>query len=166
MYILGVDPGVGGALALFDPGTQELIIHDMPTVAAARGVSGAARDIDGYQLGNLMDTLSRQISRAYVEQVGGIGKQSAAKSFQFGLNTGVLHGVLYANLVPMQLVLPQRWKAHFNLKRGQAMSDSAYKSLSRAKASALLPQYSGLWALAKHDGRAEAALIAVYGSTL
>jgi len=162
-YIMGIDPGISGAIALYDPQTRELIVHDIPTVAASRG-AGGAKDIDGYALGMLIDSLKPHINRCIIEKVGGIGKQSAAKSFQFGLNTGVIHGIIYSNLIPLSFVTPQVWKAYFNLKRKPAMSDSAYKSLSRSKASALLSQHAHYWAMAKHDGRAEAALIALYGA--
>jgi hypothetical protein len=39
----------------------------------------------------------------------------------------------------------------------------AEKDGARARASQLLPQHAGHWPLKKHDGRAEAALIALYG---
>ena len=161
--ILGVDPGISGALALYDMRTHSVTTYDIPTVASQR-LKGQAKDIDGYALGMLIDTLKPLIKKCLIEQVGGIGKQSASKSFQFGLNTGIVHGMIYSNLIPIEFVTPQRWKAHFNLRRAPTMSDSAFKSMSRAKASALMPQHASHWALAKHDGRAEAALIALYGA--
>ena len=35
--IVGIDPGFSGAIALLDPVTRKLVIHDMPTL---KGVNG------------------------------------------------------------------------------------------------------------------------------
>lgn len=161
--ILGIDPGISGAIVLHDATTGETQFYDMPTVSNHRGAGGRS-DVDGYALGMLVDSLKSQIKHAFIEQVGGIGKQSAANSFQFGLNTGIVHGILFANLVPITLVTPQKWKQFFNLKRGKDQTNAQFKSMSRAKASSIMPAYANQWALAKHDGRAEALLIALYGA--
>ena len=160
-YVMGIDPGINGAIALYNPLTKDLIVHDIPTIQALR--SSAAKDIDGYALAILIDSLKPKVSTCFIEKVGGVGKQSASRSFQFGLNTGIIHGIVYANLIPVAFVSPQKWKAHFGLKRPADASDSVFKTLSRGKASSLLPQHAHLWALAKHDGKAEATLIALYG---
>ena len=54
------------------------------------------------------------------------------------------------------VVHPQRWKRELGVPAG--------KDGARARASQLLPQAAGQWPLKKHDGRAEAALISVFGS--
>ena len=54
------------------------------------------------------------------------------------------------------LVPPQVWKRRFNL--------TSDKDASRARASELLPAHAHLWPLKEHDGRAEAALLALYGA--
>ena len=50
---------------------------------------------------------------------------------------------------------PQRWKKALSLGQG--------KDAARARASQLLPAHAHYWQRVKDDGRAEAALIAVYG---
>jgi hypothetical protein len=55
----------------------------------------------------------------------------------------------------MTLVPPRRWKS--------ALQVPASKDAARFRASQLLPQAAHLWPLKKHDGRAEAALLAVFG---
>jgi crossover junction endodeoxyribonuclease RuvC len=57
--------------------------------------------------------------------------------------------------VPMSFVAPATWK--------RALQVPAAKDGARARASQLLPAAAGHWPLVKHDGRAEAALIALYG---
>ena len=62
--------------------------------------------------------------------------------------------------MPMRLVTPQTWKKVYGLKGGKENKD-----MSRQKASQLFPTYANLWARKKDDGRAEAVLLAHYGST-
>jgi crossover junction endodeoxyribonuclease RuvC len=52
-------------------------------------------------------------------------------------------------------VAPAIWKKHFGL--------STDKDASRALAGQTFPDQADLWKLKKQDGRAEAALIALYG---
>jgi hypothetical protein len=47
-----------------------------------------------------------------------------------------------------------------------ALRVPAEKDGARARASQLIPAGASWWPLVKHDGRAEAALIALYGSRL
>jgi hypothetical protein len=70
--------------------------------------------------------------------------------------TGWLAGVLASRSVPLTLVPPVRWK--------RALGVSKDKDGCRARASQLLPKAAHQWPLRKHDGRAEAALIALYGA--
>jgi crossover junction endodeoxyribonuclease RuvC len=53
------------------------------------------------------------------------------------------------------MVRPNIWK--------KAIGCPKDKDMARMLASRLLPQHSDNWPLKKHDGRAEAALIALYG---
>ena len=67
-------------------------------------------------------------------------------------------GVLAALAIPCTLVTPGVWKRHHGLIGGD-------KSESRAKAIALWPGHADLFKRRKDDGRAEAALVAVYGAS-
>lgn len=160
---LGIDPGLNGAFCLLDPDTGSIEMYDMPTVNSARR-EGRGVDVDLYAVGLLIASLKPRITKAWCERVGGIANQGASASFQFGMNTGVIHGVLAAHLVPLALVSPQVWKFAFGLKKPVGTNAKIYKAMSRSTASALAPQHAHYWALAKHDGRAEAFLIATYGS--
>lgn len=55
-------------------------------------------------------------------------------------------------------VAPTVWKRHFDLLKQD-------KASSRAKAAAVFPAYEQLFARAKDDGLAEAALMAMWGVT-
>ena len=57
--------------------------------------------------------------------------------------------------LPVKFVQPASWKKHFGLNRD--------KGLSRSLATQRFPEYAKLFARAKDDGRAEAALLALFG---
>jgi crossover junction endodeoxyribonuclease RuvC len=161
--ILGIDPGIGGALALYDSESRGLELYRMPVTKSTRGGSTKS-EIDGYQLGMLIDSLKHRINRAVVEQVS--GRPGQAGQFQFGLNCGVVHGVIYSNLIPMQLVASNKWKAAVGLRRLVTQTKADMKSDARRLATMKFPQHAKEFLRVKDDGVAEAALIALYGSTL
>lgn len=151
--ILGVDPGLNGALALLDVVAGTLAVHDMPTIAAG---TNSKRVVDEAALARLVDLHAKDIKHAYVERVSAMPGQGVTSMFSFGTSYGIVRGVIAANFIPVTLVQPQRWKS--------TLSVPAAKAGARARASQLLPAFAGLWPLVKHDGRAEAALIAYYGA--
>lgn len=77
--------------------------------------------------------------------------------FSFGKSYGAVLGALAALEIPVTHVTPQRWKKALSVRPG--------KDAARLRASELLPEHSNTWKLKKHDGRAEAAMIAYYGAT-
>lgn len=149
--ILGIDPGLSGALAF--KGENTLVAIDMPTVSIQRNGKNK-REIDLAGLVSDIDALG-PVEHAYVEQVGAMPGQGVSSVFSFGKSYGSILGILAAKRIPYTLVSPVRWK--------KALQVPAGKDAARHRASQLLPQYAELWPLVKHDGRAEAALIAVYG---
>lgn len=154
--ILGIDPGLSGALALWNGTT--LSVFDVPTIA--RKVNGKTKQqVDAYQLGNWLDIHRVSIRFAIIEQVNAMPAQGVTSSFNFGYTAGVIQGAVAANQIPMRLVVPSVWKRAFGLI-GQD------KDASRAAASRLAPKHAEHWPLKKHDGRAEAFLLAFYGAMI
>lgn len=148
---LGIDPGLSGAIAVYNPDTGDLDVWDMP-VHEIKG----KKQIDLYQLGVLIDSVKHKIKMAVIEAVHSMPAQGVASSFNFGFAAGAAQGVVAANLIPMTLVPPAVWK--------RAMGLSADKDVSRQRASQLLPKHSNQWPLKKNDGKAESALLAYYGA--
>lgn len=143
MIVLGIDPGVSGALVFNDAGT--LTVHDMPTVEV-RG----KRVIDASAL-ILKLRLVRQPSMVVLEHVQGVQGSGATSAFSFGRGFGVIEGVVAALGYPMTLVRPQTWT--------KALGVSRDKGQHRLAASRLWPHHAEYFARVKDDGRADAALL-------
>ncbi len=145
-YILGIDPGLSGALGFY--------WSARPDQAAAEDMPVAGGEIDPV-------TLARRIAQrrpvvAVVECVSARPRQGVASTFKFGTAYGAVRGVLGALQVPVHLVTPGLWKRHYRLR-----SD---KEDARALALRLFPATAACFHRRKDHGRAEAALIARYGA--
>lgn len=152
--ILAVDPGLSGALARYDG--QHLSVIDMPTYVRPAGKRQIDRRfIDEAELVRLVQVCGMEADWLIVEQVGGIPNQSASSAFTFGRGVGVIIGAAIGIGLKREEVHPATWKS--------ALKVPADKRAARARASELLPAYSGLWTRQKNDGRAEASLIALWG---
>lgn len=147
--ILGIDPGLCGALAIYDV-DGSLDVVDMPTLQLKKRV------VDEYALARIIDDWSTRVREVWLEQVGVRPGEGAVGAFSFGRGYGVLRGICAACFLPIVDVTPATWKG--------ALRVSSDKDAARARASALFPRHSQLWPLKRDHGRAEAALIALYGS--
>ena len=150
--IIGIDPGVAGAIALVR-GTG-IVMHDMPTVEV-RGkrlvdVHGLARIISGLGASGLTG------SHAVLEHVQGVQQSGATSAFSFGRSFGVVEGVLAGLGVPMTLVRPQAWTRDLAVSRD--------KGEHRRAAMRLWPAHAELFSRVKDDGRADAALLCYWWS--
>lgn len=143
--IIGIDPGLSGAIAVLDEQGVLREAFDMP-VFKIKGKS----QMDVYALGRLLAAVPKP-NRAVIEQVGAMPGQGVTSMFNFGFSTGTVHGVLGAFQIPLTLVTPQRWKGYFRL--------GSDKDQSRQAAGRLWPT-AAFFGRVKDAGRAEAALIA------
>ena len=152
-YILGIDPGLGGAMAIYS--TKSFIcVHDIP-----RSIDSG---IDAVALAALVDRLNRAYPRitAVVERVSSMPRQAGA--FAFGLSTGIIHGCLASAGIPFELVSPSVWKAKMGLTKFPDETYAENKTRARALATQLFPALAPQFKRVKDDGRAEALLLAVY----
>ena len=146
MRIIGIDPGAHGAIALLIDG-KLASVAPMPTCP----VRGKAR-VDAAGLGALVRDLAPD--HAVLEQVASMPGQGVASTFAFGMAYGAVLGVMGAFGVPVTTVRPAEWKG--------ALRVAAAKGEASGRASQLIPEGAKLWPLAKDDGKAEAALIALW----
>lgn len=152
MSILAVDPGITGALAWTDG--FALSVRDMPTEQAMVNRK-ERRIISPTGLDSMLRTARLHSEILVIEQVGGMPGQSGPAAFTFGYGTGLLTGMARVLGYRVETVAPARWKG--------AMGCPADKDGARARASEAWPRWAGLWARKMDHGRAEAALLALYG---
>ena len=149
--VLGIDPGLSGALARLTA-SGDLTIWDMPVLQVERN-GRVRRDLD---LAMLVATIREaSATEAWLERVGAMPGQGVSSMFAFGRAVGQVEAAITACGLPLTHVTPQLWKRSLTVPAG--------KDAARLRASQLMPAYAGEWRLAKHDGRAEAALIALHG---
>lgn len=151
--ILGIDPGLSGALTYLDG--PSIRVYDLPVLQLARG-GKAKREPDFIELARVIQSELRP-DVAVVEQVGAMPGQGVSSMFAFGKTFGGILGALAAFNIRTEMVPPQTWKRWHRIK-----ADSG-KDASRAIAKNLFPTQAGLFARVKDDGRAESALIAWWG---
>lgn len=143
--IMGLDPGASGAVAFYYPDRPQLIsAYDVPLID---------KQINAAALYDLIRKYSPEL--AVVEIVHSMPKQGVASSFQFGKSYGVALGVIGSLKIPSVHVSPTKWKKYFGL--------TADKEGSRGLAIWKWPD-SEHFRRKKDNGRAEAALLALYGA--
>lgn len=147
MKICGIDPGAGGALALLE-GDSLLAVADMPTFQMK-----TKRKVDAAGLSTIMREW--QPDHVFLELVGSRPGEGHVGAFSFGRASGVVEGVVAALLLPITMVTPAQWK--------MALKVPAAKDGARARATQLMPRAAIHWQRVKDDGRAEAALIGLWG---
>lgn len=152
---LAIDPGLSGAIALWRPATRDLFVEDMPTLTLQRSGKDK-RSIDATSLNIVLRRLCRDydVTLALIEQSGARPNEGLGSAHANGRNWGTAYGALVAQEVRVEIVPPMTWKRDIQCPRD--------KDGARARASQLLPKHAEFWRLAKHDGRAEAALMALY----
>lgn len=153
MIIMGIDPGLSGAIAFYDTATGDLTVHDMPTIEVTRNAK-AKREISAQLLAEVI--AAGYAKGAYLERVGAMPGQGVSSVFSFGRSVGMVEGVLAALDIPTTIIPPTTWQRKVNARGG--------KDGSRDRAMQLFPKYASLFARKKDDGRSDAALIAYYGS--
>lgn len=152
-YIIGIDPGLSGAISVLDLQTLDVTIADMPTL---KGKSGKTITNTAELLELLVPPAGTQGQvMAVLEQVWARPKEGVSSAFRFGQNYGSIQAALMAHKYPVHDVTPPKWKKHFGL--------SSEKGISRGLAIQRFPRQAAMFKRVKDDGRAEAALIALYG---
>lgn len=142
MRIVGIDPGVTGGIALLAEGGALRFTVPMP-VADSRVI--------GRDVVSILNSATPHV--VVIEDTQPMPKNGSISSFKLGLNTGIVIGVVQAMNLPMIRLRPADWKKAMHLTGKD-------KDASRGLATELWPSMADNWKLKKHDGLAEAALIA------
>lgn len=154
MKALGLDPGAvsgGCAIVEISDGVAPQLVDaiDLPII----GVKAKQR-IDVLALRTWIQ--QHRSDHAVIERGQAMPRQGASSGFKYGRAVGSLEAVVVLCKIAMTIVEPSIWKRLHGLRGG-------HKELSRQRALQLFPSAHSLLARKRDHGRAEAALIALYG---
>lgn len=155
MLVIGIDPGIGGAIAAVSDEGHIAWLHDMPIRDSGKR-NRKASEIDGARLAHLLAPYVMQVRVTLVEEVHAMPGQGVSSMLSLGDSRGCIRGVLEALGMSVVRIEPRAWKASYGLLRAE-------KEASRALAIRLYPRCTEL-GLKRHHGRAEALLLARYGA--
>jgi len=155
MLIIGIDPGISGAICFFEEGEVKEIL-EMPIMAEGRKNK---RQINGPQIYNEISTRINKFPKkdivVVIEQVSAMPGQGVTSMFNFGQSFGVLKGICSAMQLSMHFVRPAKWKKYFGLIKTE-------KDASRTKVIEIFPYISGQLSRKKDSNKADAILIASF----
>ena len=155
MIIIGIDPGIAGAICFFSNGNVIDVI-DMPSMAEGKKNK---KQVNGRQIFNEIKLIKNKFSDenicVVVEQVSAMPGQGVTSMFNFGQSFGVIKGICSAMELPIFYVRPAKWKKYFNLINSE-------KDASRTKAIEMFPNISQKLSRKKDNNKADAILIAYY----
>jgi crossover junction endodeoxyribonuclease RuvC len=153
MIVAGVDPGIRGGLAIVaaeDGAAPQLVAAiDVPVIG-----TGAKERVDAIAIHAWLAAHKPQ--HAYIERAQAMPKQGASSGFKYGRAVGALETALALSGIPLTIGEPSVWKRFWRLPGKD-------KESARQKALQLFPAAHAALARKKDHGRAEAALLALYG---
>jgi crossover junction endodeoxyribonuclease RuvC len=155
MKIIGIDPGLSGAVAVLE-NNKVLNIFDMPVMSEGKKNK---RQLNSALLVSLLKEnidQSEEVS-IVVEQVNAMPGQGVTSMFNFGQTFGAIKGVCAALELPIFFVRPSKWKKYFELINSS-------KDSSRTKAIEMYPMLSKQLAKKKDVNKSDAILIARFFS--
>ena len=155
MKIIGIDPGLSGAIAILED-NKVLSIFDMPVMAEGKKNK---RQLNSAQL---VDIIKENVKinddiAVVVEQVNAMPGQGVTSMFNFGQTFGAIKGVCAALKLPIFFVRPSKWKKHFDLLNSS-------KDSSRTKVIEMYPSLSNQLTKKKDVNKSDAILIARFYS--
>ena len=151
MKIVGIDPGLSGAIAILKE-NKVLGIFDMPVMAEGKKNK---KQLNSAQLVNILkeNIQDKEESAVVVEQVNAMPGQGVTSMFNFGQTFGAIKGVCAALELPIFFVRPSKWKKHFELINSS-------KDSSRTKVIEMYPSLYNQLSKKKDVNKSDAILIA------
>ncbi len=155
MIIIGIDPGISGAMCFFEEGIVKEVI-DMPVMADGKKNK---RQVNGPQIVHEIQKRIGNIPKknifVVVEHVSAMPGQGVTSMFNFGQSFGVIKGICSAMQLPIHFVRPAKWKKYFN-------EINTSKEASRSRAIEIFPKISNQLKRKKDSNKADAILISSY----
>lgn len=155
--IIAIDPGLSGAIAGLTDAGMFVGVFDLPIIRdkSLAWIDGNCLRSRIFELQNELP--NRRLPRFVVERVSAMPGQGVTGMFTFGCTFGSILGVLQTLQYPIEFVTPVTWKRAVGLS-GKAKGPKEAKRAALDKARLLFPTAD--LGLQKHEGRAEALLLA------
>lgn len=159
--LIGIDPGLSGAIAILHP--IAYTTHDIPVLEVKRGKKTKRR----YNVAEIVRILKRVRDESHVQQypvevwledVHAMPRQGVTSMFSMGRGLGMYEGIITSLEIPLNYISPVIWKRKIMEGQGKEKGAAVYKA-QQLFPSAILTTPRGRLI----DGRAEALLIAEYG---
>tara|TARA_B100000902_G_C27245225_1_gene882242 strand:- start:353 stop:844 length:492 start_codon:yes stop_codon:yes gene_type:complete len=155
MLIIGIDPGISGAICFMNNG-RILEVIEMPNMAEGKKNK---KQVNGAQIFNEISLRIKNYDneniKVVIEHVSAMPGQGVTSMFNFGQSFGILKGICSAMQLSTYFVRPAKWKKYFNLINSE-------KDASRTKAIQIFPYFSSYLSKKKDSNKADAILIASY----
>ena len=153
MIIFGIDPGLNGAIAVFN-NKKINVVFEIPVMTEGKKNK---KQLNSAQLVKLLrdNLVDGEETSVVVEQVNAMPGQGVTSMFNFGQTFGAIKGICASLGLPIFFVRPSKWKKHFDLINSQ-------KDSSRTKAIEMYPSLSSELSRKKDVNKADAILIARY----
>ncbi len=153
MIIVGIDPGLTGAVAAVDSAGR-CTVEDMPTVDLP-GAGLVRRRVDGLALARMLRNMvpAGHACLVVIEDVQAMGGSAVQTMGSMMRSVGSTEAAVEILRMPIKRALPRTWKKFYGL--------ASEKADSLRIARELYP--TAPLKLAKHHNRAEALLLAHYG---
>lgn len=153
MIIMGVDPGIRGGLAVVavEDGVAPRLVEavDVPVIG-----TNAKERVDAIAIRAWIS--KHDIQHAFIERAQAMPKQGSSSGFKYGRAVGAIEAAIALSGIPVTIVEPSVWKRFHKLPGKE-------KEASRQRALEIFPASYALLARKLDHGRAEAALVALYG---
>ena len=145
-YIIGLDPGEKGGIAVLDKEGDVIEVSKMP--------------ITMLDILSFLRNYPSDECVAYLENVGhGMPGQSSAATARFARHNGHLEMALLAVGIRTNMVTPQKWEKSYQLGKSSDYSKTEWKNRLKSKAQQLFPNLGKKLNLTTCD----AILLAEYG---
>lgn len=163
MKLLAIDPGTPPTLALLHEG--RVTISELEKVALAiRGKTKSGKDNLTWELSPMLYAaaiVEHEPDMVLIENNGIRPGENLASGLKYYSCIPMAVGVCVARGIPYRLVTSVQWKKALKLP-GKLHPNA--KELTRKEAISRFPQDAGLFVMQKHHNRADAALLAFWGT--
>ncbi len=155
MLIIGIDPGISGAICFMEDGKITDVI-EMPSMAEGKKNK---KQVNSSQIFNEISSKIKNYNKnevkVVIEHVTAMPGQGVTSMFNFGQSFGVLKGICSAMQLSMFFIRPAKWKKYFGLINTE-------KDASRTKVIEIFPYISSELSRKKDSNKADAVLIASF----